>query len=27
VVDCTQGRPIILREGPITLEQILNALA
>lgn len=27
VVDCSQGEPIILREGPITLEQILNALA
>ena len=27
VVDCTLGRPTILREGPITLEQILNALA
>ena len=26
VVDCTLGRPSILREGPITLEQILNAL-
>jgi L-threonylcarbamoyladenylate synthase len=27
VADCTQGHPIILREGPITMEQILNALA
>jgi L-threonylcarbamoyladenylate synthase len=27
VADCTQGQPIILREGPITMEQILNALA
>ena len=27
VVDCSQGRPVILREGPISLEQILNALA
>jgi L-threonylcarbamoyladenylate synthase len=27
VVDCTQGEPTILREGPITLEQILNALS
>jgi L-threonylcarbamoyladenylate synthase len=26
VVDCTQGQPIILREGPITMEQVLNAL-
>lgn len=26
VVDCSQGHPNILREGPITLEQILNAL-
>jgi L-threonylcarbamoyladenylate synthase len=26
VVDCTQGTPQVLREGPITLEQILNAL-
>jgi L-threonylcarbamoyladenylate synthase len=27
VVDCTQDRPTIIREGPITLEQILDALA
>jgi L-threonylcarbamoyladenylate synthase len=27
VVDCSQGRPVILREGPISFEQILNALA
>lgn len=27
LVDCSQGRPVILREGPISLEQILNALA
>ncbi len=27
VVDCSQGHPIIIREGPISLEQILNALA
>jgi L-threonylcarbamoyladenylate synthase len=27
IADCTQGQPAILREGPITLEQILNALA
>lgn len=27
IVDCSQLRPIILREGPISLEQILNALA
>lgn len=27
VVDCKQGRPTILREGPISLEQILNALS
>jgi L-threonylcarbamoyladenylate synthase len=27
VVDCTRGKPVILRAGPITLEQILNALA
>ena len=27
VVDCTEGQPRVLREGPITLEQILNALA
>ena len=27
VVDCTQGEPKILREGPITFEQILNALS
>ncbi len=27
VVDCSQGQPVILREGPISLEQILNALA
>jgi L-threonylcarbamoyladenylate synthase len=26
VVDCTQGQPLILREGPITMEQILNTL-
>lgn len=26
VVDCSQGEPKILRAGPITLEQILNAL-
>lgn len=26
VVDCSQGQPHVLREGPITLEQILNAL-
>jgi len=27
IVDCSQLQPIILREGPISLEQILNALA
>ncbi len=27
VVDCSQGEPRVLREGPITLEQIVNALA
>jgi len=27
VVDCSQGEPQILRAGPITLEQILNALS
>lgn len=27
IVDCTHGEPVILREGLITLEQILNALA
>jgi L-threonylcarbamoyladenylate synthase len=27
VVDCSRGTPLILREGPISLEQILNALA
>ncbi|NCP88415.1 MAG: threonylcarbamoyl-AMP synthase [Anaerolineae bacterium CG_4_9_14_3_um_filter_57_17] len=27
VVDCSQGEPKILRAGPITLEQILNALS
>ena len=27
VVDCTQDQPVIVREGPISLEQILNALA
>ncbi len=27
VVDCTGNKPVILREGPISLEQILNALA
>ncbi|MCX6081107.1 MAG: L-threonylcarbamoyladenylate synthase [Chloroflexi bacterium] len=27
VVDCSQGHPVILREGPISLKQILNALA
>jgi L-threonylcarbamoyladenylate synthase len=27
VVEFLQGRPVILREGPISLEQILNALA
>jgi tRNA threonylcarbamoyl adenosine modification protein (Sua5/YciO/YrdC/YwlC family) len=27
VVDCSHGEPVILREGPISLEQILNALA
>ncbi len=26
VVDCAQGQPVIIREGPISLEQILNAL-
>jgi L-threonylcarbamoyladenylate synthase len=26
VVDCTQGQPLIMREGPITMEQVLNAL-
>jgi L-threonylcarbamoyladenylate synthase len=26
VVDCSQGRPTILREGPISLEQMLNVL-
>lgn len=27
VVDCSQGQPHILRPGPISLEQLLNALA
>jgi L-threonylcarbamoyladenylate synthase len=27
VVDCTKGQPVILREGPISLEEILQALA
>ena len=27
VVDCSQNPPVIIREGPISLEQILNALA
>jgi len=27
VVDCSQTPPVIIREGPISLEQILNALA
>ncbi len=27
VVDCTAARPVILRSGPITLEEILSALA
>ena len=27
VVDCSQKSPVIIREGPISLEQILNALA
>jgi len=27
IVDCTHGQPEIVREGPITMEQILNALA
>lgn len=26
IVDCSHGEPVIIREGPITLEQILNAL-
>lgn len=26
IVDCVQGQPVILREGPISLEQILNTL-
>ena len=26
VVDCSHGQPTILREGPISLEQIINAL-
>lgn len=26
VVDCTGGKPVILREGPISLEEILQAL-
>ena len=26
VVDCTRGKPVILREGPVSLEQILAAL-
>ena len=26
VVDCTLGKPVILREGPITLDQLLEAL-
>ena len=26
VVDCTTGKPLILREGPLSLEQILQAL-
>jgi L-threonylcarbamoyladenylate synthase len=27
IVDCSGPQPVIIREGPITLEQILNALA
>ena len=27
IVECSSGEPLILREGPISLEQILNALA
>ncbi len=27
VVDCTRSQPVILREGPISLEEILKALA
>jgi L-threonylcarbamoyladenylate synthase len=27
VVDCSNKSPVIIREGPISLEQILNALA
>jgi len=27
IADCTQREPVITSEGPITLEQILNALA
>lgn len=27
IADCTQREPVIVRQGPITLEQILNALA
>jgi L-threonylcarbamoyladenylate synthase len=27
VVDCSKRQPVIIREGPISLEQILNALA
>lgn len=27
VVDCTKGQPVILREGPISLEEILQALS
>jgi len=27
MVDCSQKQPVIIREGPISLEQILNALA
>jgi L-threonylcarbamoyladenylate synthase len=27
IVDCTSGEPQIVREGPITFEQIINALA
>jgi L-threonylcarbamoyladenylate synthase len=26
IVDCTRGQPIIMREGPISLDQILDAL-
>jgi L-threonylcarbamoyladenylate synthase len=27
VVDCSKGQPVILREGPISLEEIMGALA